>query len=244
MPRARSARVSSSRPEDPHAAERADRARGGGDGERAAVDRGHQRDPPAGGEHADELVDRLHRLVDQVQRREAADGVEAALAERQLAGVAAHEGDVRAARRAGRALEHRRRGVEADHEPRLADGLAEAPRERARPAGHVEHALAAEQVQHLLGHHELVAHARPHHAHQRAAEHGAPDALVDHRQRAAGHQLLAGVVSDRVGGRRAGRRSRPARPWRRAGRPACRGRARAPRRRSTSPRASRPRRAP
>ena len=39
-------------------------------------------------------VERAHRVVEQVQRGEAADGVEALVAERQVLGVAAHVGDV------------------------------------------------------------------------------------------------------------------------------------------------------
>ena len=85
--------------------------------QRAAGDAREQRHAAAGREHAGDLGDRAQRLLDQVQRGEAADRVEAPVAER----------EVRRARRAPRRSvarplprglrEHRARGVEPDHDP-------------------------------------------------------------------------------------------------------------------------------
>ena len=150
-PRSSSAPVISSRPNtrSPVAAPTSvpDRRRG----ERRAG-RGEDRHAPAGGEHARHRVQRRERLVEQVQRGEAADRVEAAVAERQADRVAADVGDVR--RLLGvlhRAREHRLRRVEPDHEPALPDRARELAHEVAGTAGDVEHGVARPELQQVMG---------------------------------------------------------------------------------------------
>src|SRR5947207_1663329 len=58
-------------PEDPRAGQRPDQRVGRARRQDPAADAGHDRDPPAGREHAHHLVDRAHRRLDEVQRREA-----------------------------------------------------------------------------------------------------------------------------------------------------------------------------
>ena len=108
-----------------------------------------QRYAAAWGEDADDLVERLPGLLEQVQRAKAADRVEALLAERQRGGVAAHVGRVRALGLARREGEHRRGGVDAHDQPGVAGGGREVACEVARPASYVEHPRAVRERQHL-----------------------------------------------------------------------------------------------
>ena len=154
--------------------------------------RGQDRQAAARGEHALHRVERGQRRVEQVQRGEAADGVEAAVAERQPDRVAAHVGDV-ASVCAGvldRAREHRLRRVEPDHQPALADRARELAHEVARPAGDVEHGVARPQLEQLVRDLALALGPRPQRPHQHAPPRRPPPALVDDRQAAREHQPL------------------------------------------------------
>ena len=95
-------------PEDSHTAQAAHDRIGRRRGQWAAVAAGQQRHSTAGGEDAHDLFERLHRLLDQIQRGEAADSVEGLVAEWQRAGIGAHVGRVRVRAVAGGEREHRR----------------------------------------------------------------------------------------------------------------------------------------
>ena len=155
---------------------------------------GQDRQPAARRQHARHRVERGQRLVEQVQRGEAADRVEGAVAERQPDRVAADVGDVRRRRAVScdRAGEHRRRRVEPDHQPALADRARELAHEVARAAGDVEHGVARPELEQLLGDPALALRPRPERAHQHAAPRRPPPALVDDRQPAREHSRCAG----------------------------------------------------
>jgi hypothetical protein len=92
------------------------------------VGAGEQRDPPSRAEHAAHLVQGLERLGEQVERGEAARGIEGLVAERQGDGVPVNEaevGDRGLAGLAHRPLQHRPRPVQAHREAFLADRARE-----------------------------------------------------------------------------------------------------------------------
>ena len=200
--------VRSSRTEDPRPAERGAPSRRP---RRRAPGRGHarqQRDPSAGRQHAHHLVDRPQRLRDEVQRGEAADGVEARVRERQRGRVAAHVASSAGCSPAppARASCARRRARRRARRARA----RERPREVARPAADVEHGRPA-QREHLQRHRALVAGARPSAA---GASSGRQHALVDARDDARDHRPLtgrrAGVPSGSSSPRTAGSSVAPA----------------------------------
>ena len=148
--------------EQPHAARSLDHRLERPEGELAA-DRGHQRDPPAGGEHPSHLVERRERVAEQVQGGKAADGVEARVDERQRGRVAADEHQVveaGAPQLGGAALEHRPRGVDADDEAVGADRAGELAREVAGTAGDVEHGVPLAEPEQQPGDPDLLRHPR------------------------------------------------------------------------------------
>ena len=147
------------------------------------------------------MVQGRERVGEQVQRREAAHGVEALVAKRQAHRVAAHVADARVfARRriAHRAGQHRRRGVDADDEPGLADHPPEVAGEVAGAAGDVEHSVAGDEAEQQTGDSMLVGHARAQQALGHAAEGRAPPALVDHRDDAGEHEVLCDPGRGRI----------------------------------------------
>ena len=90
-------------------------------------------------------LERVQGLLEEVKCSEAADRVEALVAEGQRLGVAAHEGDLfeaRVARVADRLGEHRLGHVDAHDEAVGADRAAEVAAEIAGSAGYVEHPVA------------------------------------------------------------------------------------------------------
>src|ERR1019366_3505283 len=113
---------------------------GDGRGQGTSVAAREQRDPAA----PRDLIDGSHRTLDQVQRSEAADRVDAALAERQRAGVPAQVGDIVGVGLLHRARQHRPRRVETDYHA-VARGAGETAREVAGAAGHVQYPLAARE---------------------------------------------------------------------------------------------------
>src|SRR5271166_6756102 len=133
--------------EDPHSGRRAhDRAAHRG-WDWAAMAARQQGDPTAGSNNASDLVERPHRLLDQVQRSKAADRVETAVPERQRAGIAAHIGDIGTLGLPHRNGQHRARRIESHHEARVRDA-GELAREIAGPAGDVQHPAARREGQH------------------------------------------------------------------------------------------------
>ena len=137
------------------------------------------------------------RVIEEVQRREAAHGVEARVAERQLDRVAAHVRGGWNPRRACRCTA--RSSIVGEASMPTASPSSPTTRAKSRvklpgPASHVEDAVAGRQAEQQARDAVLVGHRR---AHQRPwrcrPSPGTPIALVDPRHDAGVHQVLNAV---------------------------------------------------
>ncbi len=197
--------------EDAHAGGGTHGEVGQGCRERPPLDAREQGHPAAGREHADDLLQGLQRPLDQVERGEAAHGVERAGAEGQVLGVAPEVGEVALGRPRRTLGQHGPRGVDAHREPVPHLGR-EGAREVARAAAHVQHAVARAEPQHLHGDQALLVHARPEGSHQEPPAERPPQPLVDEREGGADHQALPRQAAGGIVLAQAGRRNRRSRP--------------------------------
>ena len=149
---------------------------------------------PAGPQHAAHLVEGGERVGEQVQGGEAADRVEARVAERQRGRVAADQDQVA---QLGRAAAPRRRARASSasasmpsDEPARADGARELAGEVAGPAGDVEHGVARAEPEQQPRDPHLLRHPRAGDALGHPPQRRAPVALVDRRHQPGDHQVL------------------------------------------------------
>ena len=120
---------------------------------------------------------------------EAAHPVEAPGAEREGGRVGACKGQVAESGtgEVGRAaLQHRPGGIDSYDQPAFPDRAGELTREVARPAGEVEHRVAAREPEQETGDPRLLGHSRAGDALRDAAQGWAPVPLVDRRHQASG----------------------------------------------------------